>query len=276
MVTKEDYPVQGTEAARSVLLELMHILGEYRDEVVVVGGWVPGLLFPDAADRHSGSLDVDLALNHRTLPTAGYRTIHQLLATQGYYQRPDSQPFQYYRNVPLDGREIVVEVDFLAGEYGGTARVHRNQRTQDEQPRKARGCDLAFENPTEVRIDGRLPDGTEDSVVVRVTSVVPFLTMKCIALDRRDKAKDAWDIYFCLLNYPLGLDMLADEFRPHQNHGLFQEGLAALAAKFHSPSDFGPARVANFEGLTDLDERAILQQDAFQRAHYLLEKLGLA
>jgi hypothetical protein len=64
---------------------------------------------------------VDLALNHLTLSEAGYGTIHQLLAIQGYYQKPDSQPFQYYRSVSVNGKEIAVEVDSLAGEYGGTA-----------------------------------------------------------------------------------------------------------------------------------------------------------
>jgi hypothetical protein len=276
MVTRDDYPMDGTKAAHAVLLELMHVLGEYLNDIVVVGGWVPGLLFPDAAVRHAGSLDVDLALNHLTLSEAGYGTIHQLLTIQGYYQKQDSQPFQYYRSVSANGKEIVVEVDFLAGEYGGAARSHRHQKAQDVQPRKARGCDLAFERPMVIRINGRLPDGTEDSVMVRVASIAPFLMMKGIALARRDKAKDAWDIYFCLMNYPQGLDALAEEFRPHMNHGLFREGLEALAAKFRSATDFGPTRIADFEGLTDADDRAILQQDAYQRTKYLLERLGLS
>jgi hypothetical protein len=43
MVTKRDYDAQLVEAAHSVMLELVHLLGEYRDAVVVVGGWVPSL-----------------------------------------------------------------------------------------------------------------------------------------------------------------------------------------------------------------------------------------
>ena len=41
MVTKGDYDALQVEAARSVLLELVRLLGEYRDDMVVVGGWVP-------------------------------------------------------------------------------------------------------------------------------------------------------------------------------------------------------------------------------------------
>lgn len=39
-VTYRDYSADQVEAAKSVLLEPVHLLGEYRDDIVVVGGWV--------------------------------------------------------------------------------------------------------------------------------------------------------------------------------------------------------------------------------------------
>jgi hypothetical protein len=71
-VTHRDYSADLVEAARSVLLELVRLLGEYRDEIVVVGDWVPQLILPQTPKRHIGSIDVDLALNHRNLQEAGY------------------------------------------------------------------------------------------------------------------------------------------------------------------------------------------------------------
>ena len=41
-----DYTAAAVDAAKSVLIELMHILGEYRDDMVLVGGWIPDLLIP--------------------------------------------------------------------------------------------------------------------------------------------------------------------------------------------------------------------------------------
>ena len=46
-----------------------------------------------------------------------------------------------------------------------------------------------------------------------------------MAMETRLKEKDAWDIYYCLLNYPGGIDAPAEEFKPHLYHGLVQEGL---------------------------------------------------
>ena len=44
--------------------------------------------------------------------------------------------------------------------------------------------------------------------------------MKGMALHDRLKEKDAWDIYFILINHPGGLDALAQEIRRHLDHGL--------------------------------------------------------
>ena len=49
-----------TAASRAVLIEVANVLGAFREHLVVVGGWVPELLFPDKG--HIGSLDVDLAV----------------------------------------------------------------------------------------------------------------------------------------------------------------------------------------------------------------------
>ena len=62
-VTFRDYSGDLVEAAHSVLLELVRLLGDYRDDLVVVGGWVPQLILPSEPLKHVGSIDVDLAFD---------------------------------------------------------------------------------------------------------------------------------------------------------------------------------------------------------------------
>jgi hypothetical protein len=93
-----DYTAAAVEAAKSVLIELMHILGEYRDDMVLVGGWIPDLLIPTSLERHVGSIDVDVALNHRELTEAGYRMIGEILRQHGYTPDPQ-QPFIFRKAV---------------------------------------------------------------------------------------------------------------------------------------------------------------------------------
>lgn len=271
MVTRRDYTAEGVEAARSVLIELVHLLGEYKDDIVLIGGWIPEVLLPHLSGPHVGSMDVDLALNHLKIHEAGYKMIQDLLKSRGYQQ--GDQPFIFFRNLKIGDHEVKVQVDLLAGEYEGTSKSHRHQRVQDIQVRKVRGCDLAFEMSQEIRIEGTLPNGAHDAVTVRVASIVPFFVMKGMAMETRMKEKDAWDIYYCLLNYPGGIEALAEEFRPHLHHGLVKEGLQKIAGKFSSEKAFGPKSVADFEEIDDPDEQERIQRDAYERVNALLNKL---
>ncbi|MBM4334242.1 MAG: hypothetical protein FJ117_24050 [Deltaproteobacteria bacterium] len=273
MVTRRDYTAEAVEAARSVLIELVHLLGEYKDDIALIGGWIPEVLLPVSDVPHVGSMDVDIALNHQKIHEEGYKRIQDLLQGKGY--RQGEQPFIFYRTVSVRGKEINVQVDLLAGEYEGTSTKHRHQRIQGVHARKVRGCDLVFEMAREIRFAGKLPNGAQDAVIMRVASIVPFLVMKGMAMDTRMKEKDAYDIYYCARHYPGGIDALAEEFKPHLHHGLVKEGLMKMAGKFSSEKAFGPKSVVDFEEIEDLDEQERMQRDAFERVNTLLMKLGI-
>ena len=175
----------------------------------------------------------------------------------------------------IGDQEIEVRVDFLAGEYAGTGRKHRTQRVQDMHPRKARGVDLAFEMPEKVTIRGRLPDGGEDETEIQVASIITFIVMKAIAMKGRLKEKDAWDIYYCIMNYPGGIEALIQELRPLVEIRIVQEALSNLAEKFKSPEAVGPTHVVDFYEITDTTERDLIQRNAYERVTYLLKNLGV-
>jgi hypothetical protein len=146
---------------------------------------------------------------------------------------------------------------------------------QQGHARKARGCDLAFDLFVETEIRGALPGGGADQAIVRVSSVTAFLVMKGMALHDRLKEKDAWDIYFTLTNYPGGLDALVEQIKPHIDHGLVQEGLAKIAAKFATVTHVGPKFVADFDDVQEPGERAALMRDAFEKMDYVLRLLNI-
>ncbi|KAF0220900.1 MAG: hypothetical protein FD174_897 [Geobacteraceae bacterium] len=275
MVTRRDYTAEAVEAAKSVLIELMHLLGEYRDDIVLIGGWVPELLLPQEPRPHVGSMDIDLALNHQKIQD-GYKRIEELLLGRGYYQEEGRQPFIFFRDVPVNGKTVKVQVDLLSGEYEGTGKGRRHQVIQEVKARKVRGCDIAFDMVKEISVEGEIPGGGHDRVTIRVASIVPFFVMKGMALDERLKEKDAWDIYYCIQAYPGGIEALAEEFRPHLSHGLVQEGLAKIAKHFADIKSIGPKFVVDFEDTDDPDEVERITRDAFERVHAFLVKLGIA
>jgi hypothetical protein len=197
------------------------------------------------------------------------------LESRGYRQ-DEQQPFRFFKAVTLgEGLPVDVEVDLLAGEYGGTGRGHRTQPVQDVRARKARGADLVFEHCMQVRVSGRLPNGALDTVTIKVADIVAFLAMKGMALHDRRNEKDCYDIYYCVANYPGGIDALAEAFRPFVGNRLVAEGLSKIRAKFLSPGHFGPVAVAEFHESSDADERAVVTRDAYERLNALLDRLDV-
>ena len=56
-----DYSRGQKDAAYSVLGEIVNLLEPFADDMRIIGGWVPSLLYPDK--EHIGSIDVDVLLN---------------------------------------------------------------------------------------------------------------------------------------------------------------------------------------------------------------------
>jgi hypothetical protein len=273
MVSKSQYSDREVNACKSVLLELAHLLGEFKDEMVIVGGWTPAFLLPGSKEPHIGSLDIDVALNFAEIPDEAYQTILKAFLKRGYVQ-DKQQPFRFFRKVGPEGSDpIDVEVDLMAGEYGGTGEKHRTQVVQDVRARKARGCDLVFSAAVTVKLEGELPDGGRDSVTFKVAGIVPFLVMKGMALFERMKEKDAYDIYYCVEYFPGGANKLAAEFSSLLKNKLVIEGLGKIRAKFASVEHVGPTWVVDFLEITDREDREIVMRRAYEKVNELLDLL---
>jgi hypothetical protein len=76
VLTRADYNQIAVNAAYSVLIELIRVLGEYRENIVLIGGWVPQFLFQNESEMHTGSIDIDLALDHRQITDDCYKEGH--------------------------------------------------------------------------------------------------------------------------------------------------------------------------------------------------------
>lgn len=130
---------------------------------------MPELPIPQDQEPHTSSIDVDLAVNHLTMPEVGYKTILELLEARGY--RTKKQPLIFPRVVKVNDHDVNVKVDFLTGEYAGTGLSHRTQKVQDLQPRKAKGADLASDQPQIITLQGTLPDQEKDAAQAQLASL---------------------------------------------------------------------------------------------------------
>lgn len=265
-----DYSEGQKEAAYMVLGEIVNLLGEFADNIRIIGGWVPSLLYPQSG--HIGSIDVDVLLNQLKIEkTDGYLTIRRILEKNGYKRHPDKY-FTFFKTVEIFGISYDVDVDFLSGKYGG-AGGQVSKHVDGIKALPATGGNFAFDfPPQDIQIEYRRPDGALDVGHVNVISVVPYMVMKASALGR-GKAKDAYDIYITLKHYPGGVRALAEEFVDYKDKELVQQMRQKMGEKFASPEHAGPADIVAFLDVQDKEEREFLRQDAYQQVQYLVRKL---
>lgn len=265
-----DYSEGQKEAAHRILVELVNIFGEYEEDIRIVGGWVPDLMFP--GEGHIGSVDV--LVNHLTLKDEGYQNMSKILWKNGYREHPEKY-FSFIKTVEIEGIFYDVEVDILAGIYGGTQEKKRSQHIQGMKALKATGGNFAFEYPSQkIPLEAKRPDGAVDVANVSVIAVVPYLVMKTAAMGR-GKAKDAYDIYFLTRHYRGGVKELAKEFQSNAGNKLVQEMKEKLAGKFASPDHVGPKDIVDFLGLADEDEIEMTKRDAYEQMQALLRLISV-
>lgn len=265
-----DYSEGQKRAAYSVLGEIVNLLSEFADDLRVIGGWVPSLLFPGS--EHIGSIDVDVLLNHVNIKKAeSYLTIKRILLKNGYRRHPEKY-FSFVKTVSIQGIDYDVDVDFLSGKYGGDGGAV-SKHVDGIKTLPATGGNFAFEFPAnDVSINYTRPDGALDIGHVKVISVIPYLVMKTAALGR-GKPKDAYDIYCTINHYADGVRALAEAIFPYRDKTLIQEMTQKLNEKFASPEHAGPADIAAFLNIADAEEAARVKQDAFQKVRYIVSKL---
>ena len=262
-----DYSEGQKRAAHRVLVELVNVFREYEDEIRVVGGWVPDFMLPE--EGHVGSVDVDIMINHLTLQDEGYQNMSRILQKNGYKEHPEKY-FSFIKTVMVDGISYDVDVDILAGMYGGTQSKRRSQHVQGIKALKATGGNFAFEFPSQkISVEAERPDGAIDVANVSVVAVVPYLIMKTAAMGR-GKAKDAYDIYFIIKHYIGGVRELAKEFEPVRDKNIVIEAKDKLAGKFASENHAGPKDVADFMDLEDDESIEITKRDAYEQVQALL------
>lgn len=256
-----DYDDRTTAAVKTVLVEIGQILGSFKGKFAIVGGAVPWLLLGNEDMPHVGTLDVDLGLDAEALGDGEYATLIDALRSHGYQQRRELRRFQLVRQVPTEegGAPIDIIVDFLMPR---DAEIVKNvpPLISDLAVQRADGADLAIRFYQLVAITGPMPAGGTNRVEIAVCSIPALLAMKGHAIEGRYKQKDAYDIYYCIRNYPGGIETLAEECRPLLDHTSGAAGYRFIAAKFDTADSFGPTCVRRFvEDTNILGERTPYQ-----------------
>jgi len=270
---REDYSDRQVEAARRVLVDVGQVLAAFVDCLVVVGGWTPDLLLPEADEPHVGSIDVDLALDAAKLNDGRYAELLKLLLNTKRY-RKGAKDFQFVVEVDLkDGEKPVqVEVEFLAPKEV-KLKKNKPKLLSDFRVLQADGCGVAFHAPVELKLPGQNVRGAKNTVRLRVASLCDFLVMKAHAIGGRDKPKDTYDLCYCLEQYPDGMERLAAEWKQRTNEKDVARAVGILREKFACVDAFGPQQLVEFHAASDAETQAMHARRAYELVQKFLSLL---
>ena len=164
---------QGTYA-----LELLTNLGSAADSFVLAGAQALKFLLPKARATRDFDFVLDVvALREASVPIA------TILEKLGYAAIPGAQNFQFQKAIP-DSIEIM-RIEFMApSEY----KRKNDFRVDIQENVHAHACDggkIVLAESELRELSGRLPNGQNATIAVRVTLPHSLVLLKCLAIDDR-------------------------------------------------------------------------------------------
>jgi len=276
--TYSAYDPQRTGLAESAFLTIWAGLGQWREDLVLVGGLVPKYLCGDPTVRRElprpATLDVDLGIA-LAAEESQYGNLLWDLAAQGFLPAKTT-PSRYEKDI----NGITVPLDFLVERPPATAGT---AQVADITAGITPGVDRALATARTTTISGIDLHGAEQNLDAHICEVGPYLALKLRAFYSRQQPKDAFDILYTLLHYDGGTHAAISAFAEEVRLGnpACPDALQTLRKHFTKEIAPGPVKASHFvlgpaapeESADTRFLRASIRQDMVDAAQLLLNAL---
>jgi hypothetical protein len=251
--TRFGYDENQTKLAHATCLYLATVLGDYLEDLVVVGGLVPSLLIDQAGpdddpSRHVGTMDLDLGLALAIRDQGRYHELASRLRGAGL--RPDQKAdtgAKVSQRWKTDLGGPAITVDFLmAPPAGGAAPGELIHLESDFATIAVPALHLAFQDRRLVSLQGRTLKNELAQRSLWVCGPGAFVVLKALAFGNRGEPKDAYDLFYLTKHYGAGLDDIAVSLRPLLSDPAARQALEVLSRDFTAEAAPGPSRAASF------------------------------
>ena len=237
--TYDDYHLDDTARTESALLSVWPRLGDFHEDLVLVGGLVPRYICRSREEDiwQPHTLDVDLGI---ALAAGGtmYAPLSHRLTSEGFELKGGR--FQKIT------KSATLYVDFLTERSSDTAPI--SVQVDDVPANAFFGIDRALCTYRKVLIQGKDLNGGNVRETVKVCEIGPFLCLKLQAYDRRAEPKDLFDVIYSVLNYDGGVAAAVEAFQAEQaaKNLAYPIAQCVLEERFRDEQEKGPQAYATF------------------------------
>jgi len=273
----DDYSKAQIQLVKETCLYIATVLGDYMEQVVIVGGRVPSILIdqenlPDGADSHVGTMDLDLGLTLSIFDEKRYQAITDRLRAAKFSPDVNEQGNLTRQRWKIEEAGKVT-IDFLVppasdADQGGQIKDIENDFAAVITP----GLELAFKDKIKITLDGNTIFGEKAKRDVYFCGPGAFVVLKALAFRKRGENKDAYDLYYLIRNFGSSVDDVAEALKPLLNEKKTKEAIKILKEDFTGNDSVGAVRVARF--ITGSTDEPILA-DVVGFVHSLLDLIGL-
>jgi hypothetical protein len=249
--TADGYSPSFTQRVEATCLTLATWLGDFWDDLVVVGGLVPTLLIrpdslPTGTAPHVGTLDLDIGLEFAIFDEERYRTLAEHLRRAGFAPDTNEKGNPTQQRWKLAQPEAA-KVDFLVPPSPQESRGGKLLHIQsDFAAFVTPGLQLAFRDRLSVQLDGLTAAGEKASRPIWVCGPGAYVVLKALAFRTRGDNKDAYDLHYLVSQYGTGVQSVVGHFKPLLDAPEAQRALQILREDFQHIDSLGPRRVADF------------------------------
>ncbi len=279
---RSGYRAEDLAQVKSALLTLAVTLGDYLEDLCIVGGVVPALLIDlhrEAQEsRHPGTNDLDVALALALLDDERYAELSDRLRAEGFEPDTNENGNPTVQRWKLG--ELRVTIDFLIPPASKEQAVHPTPRIKKLQVDFGAvvtpGLQLAFEDRVRVEISGRTLAGEQAKRTIPVCGAAAYTVLKALAHANRGEPKDAFDLVYVIENTPGGGRAVANRLAELSDRETVASSMQLLARDFATPGYLGPQRAAKFSlpVAADRDEIDEVAADAHGHVADLLSRWG--
>lgn len=246
-----DYEPRHLSLVRSTCLTVATFLGNVLNDVVIIGGMVPGLLIPqeklpNGTDQHVGTRDLDMGFSLGLLEGSRYQEIAEQLTTGGFKPDVNEEGNEILQRWVQPG-DLGASIEFLIPrtkpeDVGGRIFKLEHNFGAIISP----GLQLAFQDREMVTLSGKTLLGADATRNVNVCGPGAYVILKALAFDDRGKFKDAYDLYYVVRNFQNGPEDVAEHLLPLLEDDDSSRAIGILQRDFTSSGGVGPRRVAEF------------------------------
>ena len=256
-VTSQRYTPDNLVHVYSTCLYAATRLGDYLDDIVVIGGLVPSLLVHQTEniwgmDSHTGTLDVDMGLSLAILDEERYRNFDERLLDAGFVPATSGAGNHSHQRWRTEFSPSIT-IEFL---IPPSSEEDEGGRLKHILPGFAAyitpGLHTAFVDRKMVTLEGYTPAGEEARREMWVCGPGAFTVLKALAFSNRGSEKDAYDMAYVW--YGMGIEHIARCIEPLIGDPDVERALDIIRENFTSLDSTGPRRAADFLAEGPYDE----------------------